>query len=298
MSACGTSKPAPVINYGIDGGATSAGVHTVSKGDSLWSIAQRYRLDMKDVVVVNNLHAPYFLEAGDRLTLPPPNSYKVKAGDNIYDVSRTFNVSMTQLVRQNQLREPYRIRPGDMLRLPSVQPAYQPAPAARTQVAMVTPGQKPDGPVVQARPVTPVQKSLPVTTKTPPRSSGKFSWPVDGPVISTYGPKRDGLHNDGVNIRAAKGAPVRAAENGVIVYADNQLSGFGNLVLVRHADRWMTAYGHMDRTTVRRGQQVRRGETLGLVGASGSVDSPQLHFEIRRGTEALNPELYLARQGS
>ncbi len=297
LSACGSGNPAPVINYGLNGGATSAGIHTVSSGDTLWSIAQRYDIDMKDVIYVNNLRAPYFLEIGDRLALPPPNSYRVRAGDTLYGISRTFDVSMTQLARQNDLRQPFRIMPGDKLRLPSVQPAIEP-PSKPVRLAAATPGRKPEGPGVAAKPVAKVSKSLPVKTKTPPRSSGKFAWPVNGPIISTYGPKKDSLHNDGINLRAPKGTPVRAAENGVVVYADNQLSGFGNLVLVRHADRWMTAYGHMDKTLVQRGQEVKRGQSIGTVGKSGSVDTPQLHFEIRRGTEALNPELYLARQGS
>ncbi len=304
LTACGRSSPAPVINYGLDGGASSAGVHTVSDGDTLWSISQRYRVNMKDVIFVNNLRAPYFLETGDRLTLPPPATYRVRAEDTLYHISRTFNVSMTQLARQNDLRAPYRISVGQTLNLPSIRPAYTPPSKPAVAVAQARPGVKPSGggaaapPVVASRPVTPVRRSLPVTTKTPPRAGGKFAWPVYGPVISGYGPKKDGLHNDGINIKAPRGAPVRAAENGVVVYADDQLRGFGNLVLIRHADRWMTAYGHMDRISVQRGQEVRRGATIGTVGSTGSVSSPQLHFETRRGTDALNPELYLGRQGS
>lgn len=298
LSACGTGNPAPVINYGIQGGATSAGVHTVASGDTLWSIAERYRVDMKDIVYVNNLHAPYFLETGDRLSLPPPMAYKVRPGDTLYDISRTFNVDVTQLVQQNNLKKPYKVRTGDTLRLPSARPEYESNP--QVQVARAAAPRKQDGPKVTAQRVTPVRKALPVPTKTPAMAGGggKFGWPVDGPIISSYGPKKDGLHNDGINIRAPKGTPVRAAENGVVVYADKQLQGFGNLVLVRHADRWMTAYGHLERIDVVRGATVRRGQNVGLVGSSGSVDQPQLHFEIRRGTEALNPVLYLAGQGT
>lgn len=298
LVACGTGKPAPVINYGLQGGATSAGVHTVGRGDTLWSIAQRYRVDMKDVIYVNNLSAPYFLQTGDRLSLPPPNTYRVRPDDTLYGISRTFDISVTQLARQNDLRKPFRIRAGDTLRLPSVRQEEM-QELKPVQLAAL-PGHKPDGPAVASRPVESVSKSLPVPTKTPPRAygDGRFAWPVDGPVISTYGPKKDGLHNDGLNIRAPRGTPVRAAENGVVVYADNQLSGFGNLVLIRHEDRWMTAYAHLDKSMVKRGQEIRRGETIGTVGQTGAVDTPQLHFEIRRGTEALNPQPYLVRQGS
>ena len=101
-----------------------------------------------------------------------------------------------------------------------------------------------------------------------------------------------------MNIKAAKGTPVHAAENGVVVYSGNELNGYGNLVLIRHADRWMTAYGHLDSVVAAKGMTIKQGQTIGTVGATGSVDGPQLHFEIRRGIEALNPEPYLARQGS
>ena len=132
-----------------------------------------------------------------------------------------------------------------------------------------------------------------IPSQTPARSSSKFLSPVKGEIISSYGPKKGGLHNDGVNIRAARGSAVKAAENGVVVYAGNELKGSGNLILVRHADRWMTAYAHLDGVSVKRGDVLKRGQVIGTVGSTGSVDSPQLHFEVRRGTEALNPKLYI-----
>ena len=115
-------------------------------------------------------------------------------------------------------------------------------------------------------------------------------------MILGYGPKKDGRQNDGINIAAARGTPVRAAENGVIAYTGNELRGFGNLVLVKHSDGWTTAYAHVDRIMVRRGDRVERGQIIGLVGSTGSVSSPQLHFEVRKGTDAINPMPLLARQ--
>ena len=114
-----------------------------------------------------------------------------------------------------------------------------------------------------------------------------------GRTISGYGPKKDGLHNDGINIAAARGTPVKAAENGVVVYVGNELKGSGNLILVRHADRYMSAYAHLDRFLIKRGQTVQRGQTIGTVGSTGAVSSPQLHFELRRGTKAINPQGYI-----
>jgi len=117
--------------------------------------------------------------------------------------------------------------------------------------------------------------------------------PVGGKIISNFGAKKSGLHNDGVNIAAPRGAPVKSAENGVVVYAGNALKGSGNLILVRHENRWMSAYGHLEQINVRKGQVIKRGSVIGEVGSTGSVSTPQLHFELRRGTSALNPVRYM-----
>jgi len=126
-----------------------------------------------------------------------------------------------------------------------------------------------------------------------PRSAGRFRWPARGSILSEFGPKPGGLHNDGINISAAKGSSVVAAENGVVAYAGNELRGFGNLLLIRHADGWMTAYAHLDDMLVDRGAKVTRGQKIGTVGSSGSVSAPQLHFELRRGSRAVDPREYL-----
>ena len=120
---------------------------------------------------------------------------------------------------------------------------------------------------------------------------------ADGRVIAGFGPREGGLHNDGINIAAERGTQVRAAENGVVVYAGNELRGFGNLLLIKHADGWTTAYAHADKLLVRRGDRVERGQPIATVGQTGNVDRPQLHFEIRRGPRAVDPrdELGAAR---
>lgn len=123
----------------------------------------------------------------------------------------------------------------------------------------------------------------------PPAAAGAFQWPVQGKVLSSFGPKANGLHNDGVNIAAEMGAPVRAAQNGVVAYSGNELKGYGNLLLVRHDNGWMTAYAHNSKLLVRRGDTVVRGQTISLAGNSGSVVTPQVHFEIRKGAKAVNP---------
>jgi murein DD-endopeptidase MepM/ murein hydrolase activator NlpD len=339
LTACwtptGTQKPAQIVNYGATSGAGSVGVHTILKGDTVYTVSQRYKLPLRDIIALNDLSPPYDLDLGFRLKLPPPNDYKVRAGDNLNGVSKLFNVSVSEVARLNNLSAPYQIKTGQVLRLPTRQPqlnAQLTAPAAPLGAVERVPlsdsimgnndmGDQTSVPVklgsVQAEslpppptqiggnaplsppPVAGVQPAATTTAvdiapKTPARSgSGRFMRPVDGKVISKFGPKEGGLHNDGINIKAPRGTPVRAGENGVVVYAGNELQGYGNLVLIRHANRYMTAYAHLDKILVKKNDVVKIGQSIGTVGSTGSVDSPQLHFEVRRGTEALNPDLYL-----
>jgi murein DD-endopeptidase MepM/ murein hydrolase activator NlpD len=127
----------------------------------------------------------------------------------------------------------------------------------------------------------------------PPHTGRGFAWPVRGQVLAGYGPGANGTQNDGINIAARAGTPVLAANDGVVAYAGNELRGFGNLILLKHADGWTTAYAHCETITVKRGDRVKRGQTIGRVGATGAVVEPQLHFELRRGTRALDPQTYL-----
>jgi murein DD-endopeptidase MepM/ murein hydrolase activator NlpD len=127
-----------------------------------------------------------------------------------------------------------------------------------------------------------------------PMSGNSFRWPVKGRVIGGFGPKPDGGHNDGINLAVPQGTSVKAAENGVVAYAGNELKGYGNLVLIRHANNWVSAYAHNDEILVKRGDKVRRGEIIAKAGATGSVSSPQVHFELRKGSRPVDPTKYMS----
>ncbi len=292
----GSRDPAPVMHHGQYSGAGSAGVHNVMRGDTLYSISKSYRLPMRDIALLNRMRPPFKLYEGQRVRLPPPREYKVKVGDTLYRISRMFGVNSSEIARLNNIRSPYIVRTGQVLRLPSV------AHRQKKRVVEPKPVQKPaiieDGvPVPQSKPAQYIKpKSLHVSKvkrRAPKRASSKFLQPVRGKILSSYGAKKSGLHNDGINIAAPRGTPVKAAENGVVVYAGNALKGSGNLILVRHDNQWMTAYAHLDRISVKKGQVVKRGGAIGKVGSTGSVSVPQLHFEIRRGTTAMNPVRYM-----
>jgi murein DD-endopeptidase MepM/ murein hydrolase activator NlpD len=323
LSACNmkTQAPAQVVAYsGMAGdGAGSAGMHTVLEGDTVYTVSKQYNLPMRDIIEVNHLSAPYKLDFGYRIKLPAPNEYTVKKYDTLYTVAHMFDSSVNEVARLNNLSAPYTLTAGQTLRLPS--PALkggdftiEEAPAATAMkidpverevlggtvsAPSVPAAGQPPQPQAQTNAPAQVQQASVAAPKipdeVPPRvkGNGKFMMPVEGKIISPYGSKADGLHNDGINIKVPRGTPVRAADNGVVVYAGSEIQGYGNLVLVRHADRWMTAYAHMDKILVKKGDSLKQGQSLGTVGSTGTVDSPQLHFEVRRGTKAIDPQAYL-----
>lgn len=324
LVSCADRSPAPVVHYGQKSGPGSVGVHTIDRGDTLNSIAQRYRLPVRDIAFLNNLKAPYRIEVGQRLQLPPPREYIVQRGDSINSIAQLFGVSGNEVVSLNQIQSPYVLRIGQLLRLPSTLPeksVVAPPKHKSKSVAKQTPVEreilhapvKDDAyPSIKPKPVrkqiaarmddgVPVPGTKPhqptritkVTTAAPKRSSSRFLKPVRGQIISGFGAKKSGLHNDGINISASRGSSVKAAENGVVVYAGDALKGSGNLILIRHANQWMTAYAHLDKIDIRKGEVLKRGDVIGKVGSTGAVSKPQLHFEIRKGTTAVNPVKYL-----
>lgn len=181
-------------------------------------------------------------------------------------------------MRPTQAEAPTEVVKADVPPTPAERPSSEPAP--RAEPAAEEPQQ--------------VAAAPPPIPEPPPVSAKGFIWPVKGDVLLTFGPQPSkGQNSDGINIAAPKGTPFRAAENGVVAYVGNELKGFGNLILIKHADGWMTAYAHADQVMVKKGQIVKKGQELGTVGQTGAVTRPQLHFEIRRQNEAVNPEEYL-----
>ena len=222
----------------------------------------------------------------------------VGAGDTLYSISRKYSVPVNDLAVLNKLSAPFTLSVGQKLKVPDLK-------SANVKVSKKTSGAVADK---DAKVVAKVEtKTAPVKTeqkkissdpskKLPAigaRSSSKFSWPVRGKILSQYGAKSNGLFNDGINIGAPRGTAVKAAENGVVAYAGNEVKGMGNLIIMQHASGWMTVYAHMDSLAVRRGARVNVGQKIGTVGESGKVDAPQLHFEIRKGTKAYNPSAHL-----
>ena len=239
----------------------------VARGDTLYSLSRKYSVPVNDLAVMNNLTPPFNLSVGQKIRVP--NLARVSV-----DQVRTDDVKVA---------------------VKSTNATVQTQPQQKRDAKTIAENVGAEKKVV----ATPVKKISSDPTKKLPkinaRSSSKFSWPVRGKILSNYGAKSSGLFNDGINIGAARGTAVKAAENGVVAYAGNEVKGMGNLIIIQHEDGWMTVYAHMDSMVVRRGARVSVGQQIGTVGKTGKVDSPQLHFEIRKGTKAYNPTQYLKK---
>ncbi len=243
---------------------------TVVAGDTLYSLSRKYSVPVNDLAVMNNISAPFALSVGQKLKVPDLASAPVRA------------VASAPAVKSAPVATHAQSKYGT--------PPATPKVAEKTNVPKsIAKGAQPVKHTQQKISSDP-NKKLPSIAA---RSSSKFSWPVRGKILSHYGAKSGGLFNDGINIGASRGTAVKAAENGVVAYAGNEVKGMGNLVIIQHSGGWMTVYAHMDSMSVRRGARVSVGQKIGTVGATGKVDQSQLHFEIRKGTKAYNPSSYL-----
>ena len=264
----------------------------VRPGDTVYDISQRYDVPVRSIIDDNRLQPPFKLELDRQLNLPQPRHHVVARGDTVNAIARRNGVDRSALVRINGIEPPYTIKVGQVLRLPAPTEVAAAGPTAATAVTAET--VEPLPPPSQSRPADAAAARLsPPAMPLPSRSAGRFLWPLRGRLISKFGAKEDGLRNDGINIAAPRGSFVRAAEDGVVAYAGNELGGFGNLLLIKHAGGWTTAYAHNEELLVRRGDRVSRGQAIARVGSTGNIREPQLHFEIRRGKSPVDPRMHL-----
>lgn len=313
--------PAEISEYGMPPQADTGGdiivAHREDEKTEDYLVVPKYAAGEKKVEMTS--------EKEDVLMVKKPNvginaskrvdlkEIKVASGDTLYSLSRKYSVPVNDLAVINNLKSPFNLSVGQGLRVPDLEEIVVAQDKKKSDAIPVKKNQK-SSVEIKSSEKTMVKQTESVVTeqkkvlkeekkissdpskklpKIVKRSSSKFSWPVRGKVLSDYGAKSNGLFNDGINISAARGTAVKAAENGVVAYAGNEIKGMGNLVIVQHSDGWMTVYAHMDSMNVRRGVRVKVGDKIGAVGQTGKVDSPQLHFEIRKGTKAYNPTSYL-----
>jgi murein DD-endopeptidase MepM/ murein hydrolase activator NlpD len=262
------AKPAAAVVAAPAEVSPSGAQHRVASGDRLGAVADAYGVSLEALARANHLSPPYVIYVGQVLQIPAgakvtPVRYAVRRGDTLSGIARRFDVAMADVAAANGIRSPYRLSVGQSLEIPGVQTA----------------------------------KAVPDAA--PPALTGRgFLWPVSGKVIGGFGIASNGQHRNGINIAARKGAPVVASEDGIVVYASDGIDGYGRMVLVRHAEGYITTYAHNASLLVDVGDVVHRGQVIARVGDTGDVSQSQLHFELRRGTKPINPEAVLVRDST
>ena len=270
----------------------------VARGDTLYSISRQYSVPVNDLAVMNGMSAPFTLSVGQTLHVPDLPTRKVepvkpatpsaKAGDKKAETKSASDKKPATTKTDNKTVQKEPVKKAEPKKIETKKSDTKKPEQKKQETKQPTKK-------TETKTEKPAQKSTPKNEKIAARSSSKFSWPVRGTILSHYGAKTGGLYNDGINISATLNTTVVAAENGVVAYAGNEVRGMGNLIIIQHADGWMTVYAHMNSMNVRRGARVTVGQKIGAVGKTGKVTTPQLHFEIRKGTKAYNPINYLKK---
>jgi murein DD-endopeptidase MepM/ murein hydrolase activator NlpD len=294
----------------------------VAPGETVDSIARRHRVPPSAIMQANNLASVNSLQAGQRLVIPrysattiaavpqparaapapakpvvaagPINTgvHVVAPGETLTKIAHHYGKSLNDVAKANSIPPYAKVNIGDRIVIPGhagghvVAAEAAPAPSKPTQVASAAPMQS--AAVVTAEPPAPQTAAKAAADPMP-----SFRWPVRGRIIAGFGAKPSGQQNDGINVAVPENTPIKAAEDGVVAYAGNELKGYGNLVLVRHANGYVTAYAHAKELMVKRGDPIKRGQVIAKSGQSGNVDAPQLHFEIRKGSSPVDPMQFL-----
>ncbi len=286
----------------------------VEQGMTLYSIARANGLTVAQLASANNIAAPYTVSAGRILRIPgvkramlpkprilvqdeeispaPAGSHIVESGETLYSLGRKYGMSPFAIADLNDLSRDGALSVGQSLHIPGGKARKS------TDKLIVDDDSEKLTPVDEETVVAEIETKEAVPETIAPElpanpTVSSMRWPVKGKVISEFGAKPNGLKNEGINIAVPEGTGVRAAESGVVAYAGNELKGYGNLVLIRHEGGWVTAYAHAKELFVKRGDTVKRGDVIAKAGQTGSVSSPQLHFEVRKGATAMDPLKFL-----
>ena len=330
IETTGSTTPRSVAatsGYSREGGTTII----VGTADTLDVISKRYNVPSSEILKANGYGGPRVLQPGQQLVIPrrmahanppalspapgtkvaaglPASVHVVKSGDTLMNLSRRHNIAPAQLAAANNIPVTTQLKIGSKINIPGGKAAAAaPAPqvvaeAPKPVAAAAAPAAKPVA-VAQAEPQQKARVASEATDLPEAQSPVKaadatnalptFRWPVRGRVITAYGAKTNGKQNDGINVAVPEGTPVKAAEDGVVAYSGNELKGYGNLILVRHSNGYVTAYAHASELMVKRGDTIKRGQIIAKSGQTGEVGSPQLHFEIRKGSSAVDPLQFL-----
>lgn len=318
-----TQQPAQLQQSGgwtWDGGSAVM----VGQGETVESIARKYGVPQSALMQTNGITNPNQVKPGQKLVIPrysatatpaqtaaqpvqqpqqiahmqaqsKPNEnvHVVEAGESMLGIARRHHVSVISLAKANNIPSSTVLKIGDRLTIPGKpqqQAALRPVQQQQPQLAQprTVPAQNARMATEEPRKVETAQAQA-----EPAGSIPSFRWPARGRVIASFGSKQNGVQNDGINVALPEGTAIKAADDGVVAYAGNELKGYGNLVLIRHSNGFVSAYAHASSLSVKRGDTVKRGQEIAKAGQTGNVTSPQLHFEIRKGSTPVDPAQYL-----
>jgi murein DD-endopeptidase MepM/ murein hydrolase activator NlpD len=312
------SKPAGEWTW--DGGSPV----TVGYGESVEHIARKHGVPVSAILQANGISNPASIKPGQRLVIPRyithsapqaaaapaqapavvENVHVVGPGESLMGIARHHGVTLTALAKANNIQPFGKISIGDQLTIPG---GGRPVAARKTPIQNTAPQLAQPRMVATEKVASVPAQNARIATREPEEKTDSvvktaeaagpipsFRWPVHGRVIAGFGPKTNGGQNDGINLAVPEGTPIKAADDGVVAYSGNELKGYGNLVLVRHANGFVSAYAHASELLVKRGDSIKRGQVIANAGQTGNVTSPQLHFEIRKGSTPVDPTKYLS----
>jgi murein DD-endopeptidase MepM/ murein hydrolase activator NlpD len=301
------TPPRPTGHWTWDGGRPVIVAH----GETLDTIARNNGVPASAIMQTNGISSPAAIRPGQRLVIPrhvydsaapapqraAENVHIVEPGESLFGIARRSGVTVADLARANKIQPYAKLNIGDRLTIPggrklavsqrATPKVAQPRTVATEKVASL--------PAQHARIAKPeVHETESISHKAEPAGAiPSFRWPVKGRIIAGFGPRPNGSQNDGINLAVPEGTPIKATDDGVVAYAGNELKGYGNLVLIRHSGGFVSAYANASNLLVKRGDTVKRGQVIAHAGQTGNVSSPQLHFEIRKGSTPVDPRKYL-----
>ena len=242
-----------------------ATMHTVKAGETLAGIAARAVVPRVLIIEANGLKPPYKVRPGQKLVIPRRRAYEVQPGDTGFSIALDQGMSWKEIATANGIDPKAAIKPGQKLVIPTISPAE----------------------VQSAETSTPPTKTADTGADS---GAQRFAWPASGPVRRGFSAPGAKSGHPAIDIAGAAGSPVRAAAKGRIAFAGDEAKKFGNLVVIDHGGGWFTAYAKLQKVTVKKGERVKTGERIGLLGNTGETDKTELHFEVRQNNVPLDPE--------
>ena len=248
------------------------GMIFVKENDTIYSIANKYQAIPKEIIEDNNLVKPYTLKLNQILFLRNKNFYIIRSGDNIDKISVKFAVNKSDIISLNKLKKPFELKVGSKILIPHDKDY--------SVVDLII-----DKKIYNKRSKT--SRNIRINNKL--KKSPEFIWPAKGPVIKKFGKYGKGQYHDGIDIKIPINSPIFSAYAGTVAFTGSQIKKFGNLILIKHENGWLSAYSNVGKFNVDKGSTIKKGEVI----AYSSKEKEFFHFQLRHNRNPVNPISYL-----